>query len=379
MQNGVIVKKNGAWWCYYNVREQRDGKVTWAKRAKRLAPASGEYRTEASVRHLAAEVLAPLNTRQARPEPTQTVATFIENVYLPHVKATLRPSTHFGYQFLFRMLKPHLGDLRLRDFGAVEGEQVLADFAAEKRRAQTMLKNAKGFLSGAFRFAVRSGVLKANPMRETITPKGGKAMDSGRAYTLAEIKAMLKVLPEPSRTAVLIAALTGLRRSEIRGLKWEDFTGEELHVKRSVWGVHVGETKTVASGASVPVLPVLRRALEKHHKRSTGSYIFAGGTGKPLQLGNITRRDIVPALEKAKIEWEGWHGFRRGLATTLYELGVPDKVIQAILRHANVAVTMKHYVQTSNAQAQAAMDQLEEAFGRAVTKQVTKTRTRKQI
>jgi integrase len=378
MQNGVILRKGGAWWCYYNVKEERAGKVTWVKRGKRLAAVSGEYRTPASVRHLAAEILSPLNTRQARPEPTQTVASFIEDLYLPYCKANLRPSTHFGYLFMFRIIKPHLGELRLRDFGPVEGERVLTKFAAEKLRAQTMLKNAKGFLSGAFRYAVRTGMLKFNPMRETMIPKGGKAMESGRAYTLQEIKAMLKVLPEPARTAVLVAALTGMRRSEIRGLRWEDFTGDELHVRRSVWGSHVGETKTAASSAPIPVLPVLRKALQKHHKRSTGEFIFTGGTGKPLVLANITRRDIVPTLAEAKIEWHGWHAFRRGLSTTLYALGVPDKVIQGILRHADVAVTMKHYVKTTSEQAQDAMDQLEAAFAK-VTKSVTKTRPRKPI
>jgi integrase len=377
MQKGVIVRKGGAWWLYYNAKETRDGIVSWVKRAERLASVGGEFRTPASVRHLAAEILSPLNTRQARPEPTQTVASFIEDVYLPHCKANLRPSTHFGYEFMCRILKPHLGELRLRDFGPVEGEQVLANFAAEKPRAQSVLKNAKGFLSGAFRYAVRTGVLRFNPMRETMLPKG-RAIANGHAYTLHDIQRMLKALPEPARTAVLVAALTGLRRSEIRGLRWEDFTGDELHVRRAVWGSHIGETKTESSSAPIPVLPVLRKALQKHRKRSAGAFIFSGITGKPLVLANVTRRDIVPALTKAKIEWAGWHGFRRGLATTLYDLGVPDKVIQAILRHANVAVTMKHYVKTTDAQSQAAMQQLDEAFEK-VTKRVTKTRTSKHI
>src|ERR1700733_7218868 len=275
MQNGKIVRRGNAWWVYFNVKEERGGVVSWAKRAKRLAPVGGEYRTPASVRHLAAEILSPLNTRQARPEPTRSVAAFVEDAYLPHCKAALRPSTHFGYEFLSRILKPHLGDLRLRDFGPVEGEQVLADFAAEKPRAQSVLKNAKGFLSGAFRYAVRTGVIRFNPMRETMLPKG-RATANGRAYTLQEIRRMLKVLPEPARTTVLLAALTGLRRSEIRGLRWEDFTGDELHVRRSVWGSHVGETKTKTSSAPIPVLPVLRKALEKHKKRSLGEFIFSG-------------------------------------------------------------------------------------------------------
>jgi integrase len=43
-------------------------------------------------------------------------------------------------------------------------------------------------------------------------------------------------------------------------------------------------------------------------------------------------------------EWHGWHAARRGLGSNLYRLGVPEKVIQAILRHANVNITMGYYI-----------------------------------
>jgi integrase len=51
--------------------------------------------------------------------------------------------------------------------------------------------------------------------------------------------------------------------------------------------------------------------------------------------------------------------FRRGLATNLHDLGVPDKTIQGILRHANVQVTQNSYIKTLDSQSIAAMRQLE--------------------
>ena len=226
-----------------------------------------------------------------------------------------------------------------------------------------MLKNVKGFLSGAFRYAVRTGVLRFNPMRETMLPKG-KPMESRRAYSLAQIQSMLEVLGEPERTAILVAALTGLRKSEIRGLRREDYDGKTIQVRRSVWRTHVGETKTPGSAASIPVLPVLAKALDLHLSRSASPYIFCGGTGRPLVLENVTRRKVAPVLAKAGIAWSGWHGFRRGLATTLSDLGVKDKVTQKILRHASVETTRKHYIKTSTGQADAAIKKLGKAFDR---------------
>jgi integrase len=140
----------------------------------------------------------------------------------------------------------------------------------------------------------------------------------------------------------LVAAFAGLRASEIRGLRWEDYTGAELRVVRSVWRTHIGPTKTEESGGNpVPVIPILRTALDEHRKRYTGDgFIFAGQRkGKPLNLENLAQRVIAPALNDG---WKGWHGFRRGLGPNLYSLGVPPKVIQEILRHADVATTETH-------------------------------------
>jgi len=96
--------------------------------------------------------------------------------------------------------------------------------------------------------------------------------------------------------------------------------------------------------------------------------IFQAGNGKPLNLDNLARRVIIPALEKCAVcgkskgehktdghqfqrnkslpEWHGWHAFRRGLATNLHQLGVADKDIQAILRHSNIGITMNIYVKS---------------------------------
>jgi len=58
--------------------------------------------------------------------------------------------------------------------------------------------------------------------------------------------------------------------------------------------------------------------------------------------------------------WRGWHAARRGLGTNLYRLGVPDKGIQAILRHSNVNVTLGYYVKAQTSDVVAAMEKFEE-------------------
>src|SRR5205085_10178348 len=109
---------------------------------------------------------------------------------------------------------------------------------------------------------------------------------------------MLTATPEPARTVIAVAAFSGLRHSELRGLRWPDFTGDELRVCRTVWRRHVSEPKTKASAAPVPVLPFLCRSLGEHRRHCHGDgYIFAGPTGVPLNLGNLVRRIIKHSLK----------------------------------------------------------------------------------
>ena len=68
---------------------------------------------------------------------------------------------------------------------------------------------------------------------------------------------------------------------------------------------------------------------------------------------------LRPKLAEVQLVWHGWHAFRRGLATTLHRLGVQDKMIQAILRHSNLATTMNVYVKSVSEDSVAAMKTLE--------------------
>jgi integrase len=173
---------------------------------------------------------------------------------------------------------------------------------------------------------------------------------------------MLGILPEPAATAVAVAAFTGARKGEIRGLLWEDYDGSAIKVKRAVWRSHVDEPKREKSKGAIPVIAQLKLFLEGHRVRSGNprqGCILQSPQGKPLNLDALAKDVIRPAFKTAKLPWYGWHAFRRGLATNLNRLGVPDKVIQQILRHANVTTTMNIYVKMVSQDATAAMKTLE--------------------
>ena len=161
------------------------------------------------------------------------------------------------------------------------------------------------------------------------------------------------------RAIVTVAAFTGLSLSELRGLKWEDidFKAKTITVNRKFWRTHEGQTKTEARQAPVPMISPVRIALSAYRKTNPGTtYVFEGPFQKPLDIATIGTKRVKPAIP---VEWYGWHAFRRGLATNLHELEVPDKDIQAILRHSNVATTQKSYIKSRAAAGVAAMRRLE--------------------
>jgi len=141
--------------------------------------------------------------------------------------------------------------------------------------------------------------------------------------------------------------------------------------------------KTEASEASVPVIAPLRNILDAwkatgmqncEAELADGCWIFqAGFTRKkdhpatlldaarltPLSPANVLRDVVLPALEKAEIEWRGYHAFRRGLATNLRTLSVDDLTISEVLRHSDVAVTRASYIKRVSEKGVEAMGRLE--------------------
>ena len=368
-QSGYIYKKSGWWYVrYYDTEVQEDGSVRRVQPAKKIASVA-QYPRKADVKPLVEEFLKPLNAGQSSPIGAMTLAQFVEEHYEPYVTEQMLPSTRKGYlNGIWRKhVRPRVGNIKLRDFTTYDGEQLLQgiarDYAARNEQiSRTTLKHIKALLSGMFTYARRVGALNgANPMQGVAIPKNANEARPTYAYSLDEIRRMLAVLPEPARTMVAVAAFTGLRKGEIRGLRWEDYETGVLRVSRSIWNRHINKPKGNSAG-EVPVISVLAQMLDSH-RMMTGSPasgpMFRNYKNGHVDLDSVAKRVVIPALQSAGLSWHGWHAFRRGLATNLHDLGIADKTIQMILRHSDVSVTQRSYIKSLPKQATAAMQQFE--------------------
>jgi len=359
-QKGYIFRR-GSWWYvrFYDSVVQGDGSIRRVQVARRVAPVCDQFRSRRAAIPLAEEFLLPLNNGTLTPESTMTLGQFVEQSYLPHALARRRASTFRGYKLIWEdYLDPRCCDVRLREFRTCDGEKLLAEIARQRVLSRSTLKRIKSLLSGVFKHAKRIGMLNGtNPIQDVSIPQGEEGEET-YAYSLEEVTQMLTILPEPAATVVATAAFTGMRRGELRGLLWENYNGTEIWVTQSVWESIVSEPKTRKSKAPIPVIVPLAKRLDAHRftlGNPTGGYVFPSSTGTPLNFANLANRVIKPALVKAGLNWHGWHSFRRGLATNLHRLGVPDKTIQAILRHADLSTTMNSHVKTVPADSVAAM------------------------
>jgi integrase len=170
-----------------------------------------------------------------------------------------------------------------------------------------------------------------------------------------EIAAILSQLEEPCRSAVFIAASTGFRSSELRGLKWKDvdYDGLAIHLQRGYVRRHVGEMKTESSKRRVPIAAELAASLLRLQQQTPynqpNDWVFASlktWGRSPIWLSTLMDNHVQPAVMRAKVQKHvTWHVFRHTFATLLKANGEDIKTLQESLRHSTVRISMETYAQ----------------------------------
>lgn len=287
---------------------------------------------------------------------------FVEQTYFPALR--LERNTIGSYQDMWRLhVRNRVEEMTLSQFTPADGRQLL-DAVAEKGLSRTTIIHIKHFVSGIYTWARNYGHFKgANPMTGVERPKA-KPPEDTYAYSLEEERAMMKAVSEMARVAVAVASWTGLDMGELEGLRWEDFRNSDLYVTRKIWEGNIKLPKTEQRKAAVPVVAPLAELIAQYRKRCGSpaeGWLFPASRGDmPIRMVNLARRHIIPKLPKGS--WHGWHAFRRGLATNLRAMGVPDDVIQRVLRHEDITTAQRYYSKTLDDTVRKAM----ERFGQSV-------------
>jgi len=390
-QEGQIIRIGERWYVRYWERRNIGGTIERKRvtHPRGLVTTRGK-RPPADIKDEAERFMTTVNDCCITPDRIIGFADFV--TYLPWVKESKKPSTYKGYndvwEYHLKAVSRH-ERASLKDLRTFTVQRWLNQIGHEDL-SRNSLKRIQSVLSSIFKQAKRFGFYDGvNPVQDTaVNPHAAEPAET-YAYSLEEIQAILATLTEPAATAFAVAAFAGLRRGEIEGLDWLDYHDGFLWVARSIWNGHTEEPKTEKSKGAVPVIRQLADRLDLHKLRCgnpAGGPMFANSQGGRLNMNNLRNRLILPALNRCTHcgltegkphikqnhdyerdpkypEWHGFHAARRGLGSNLYHLGVPDKVIQKILRHSNVNVTLGYYVKSASPHMLAGMQKLEEKLG----------------
>src|SRR6266566_2067367 len=362
-QDGCLYVDHAAWFVKYRVRvRQEDGSIKLRQRAKMLGRVA-DYPRESDILPLKIEFMQRLNAGGFTPDSNMSLRDFVDKVYLPYIEE-LRASTKKGYREIWNNhISDRVGYIRMREFRTVDASKMLNAIADENDLTKTTLQHIKSVLSAVFTHAKNEGAFDGvNPVQDARIPKNAREPGETFAYNLTQIRRILDVLPLLPKAVIAIASFAGLREGELRGLEWADYRGDSLSVNRSIWKNVVNRPKTRASAQAVPVIRQLAEILNAYRismgNPATGVMFHSGG-GEPMDLSKLGQNVVRPAVQAIRLEWYGWHGFRRGIASNLYELGANDKVVQRVLRHAKPHVTKERYIKAFDPAVLAAMKSLE--------------------
>ena len=231
--------------------------------------------------------------------------------------------------------------------------------------APSTVNHHRSLLSLTYRLAIRDGKVSANPARAT---KHRKENNNRVRYLKADEESRLREVLDaewPQHIPELDLALnTGMRRSEMYGLDWEDvdLPRRFLRIKRG----KNGECRFVCLNS------LALKALAKLQERSDGTgAVIRNLGGTPL----LAPRHWFPdAVEKAGIDDFHWHDLRHTFASRLAMASVGIRAIQEALGHKSIAMTVR-YSHLSPDFIQDAVDKLVPPDGEAKPENRTDTRT----
>ena len=316
-----------------------------------------QYPTETAVWNAISTLRLDINYSTSRPEALpetfEQLAKHYQLIELDLEKGSERKGhqTKQTYSvYLKARIVPRWGRYSLREIKAVAVERWLGslDDLSNGTRAKI-----KGIMSEVFQHAIRYGWLNDGENPIFAVRQSTKRTRVTEPLEAAEFRALMLKLSQKMRVIGILAATTGLRISEVLGLKWMDIDWKtlQMNVTRSVVDGIVGKCKTETSRRPVPIDEFTADELSAWKKETCYAgpedWVFASERvqGKmPPWADTLLDRFLQPAAKRAGItKWVGFHTFRHTYSTLLKANNEDVKVVQELMRHANISTTMNIY------------------------------------
>ena len=294
-----------------------------------------------------------------------TFGAYLTGQWLPGKKLQLAATTYHGYErnvqlhILPALGRVGLGRLRHHHIEALY-DRLLTPTVDRPALAPKTVYEIHLVIRGALDEAVRRGLLTRNVALIARSPRLGAIQKTeAQSWTAEQLQQFLRAAAGHRLFPLLwLAAVTGMRRNEVLGLKWGDidFKRKTIALNRGLvaigYEVHQNRGKTRNARRPIDLdqttLAVLAgwNALQAAEFAAVGvndeGWVFTDGDGQPIHphalsqaFERIARRAGVPVIRL--------HDLRHTHATLLIKEGVPVKVVSERLGHAHIALTIQTY------------------------------------
>ncbi len=325
-------KMKGHWWVDFRYQRQR---------VRKRSPVDTKRGAQAYERLLRQRLLQGLDldgrTEEQANKEIPTLKEFAREFMSTWVVPNNKPSTISDKRMILsRHLLPHFGRMRLDAIGIRDVERFKARQLKKGLSPKTVnnhLTVLRKALVCAWEWEIISGIPRIKWLK-TADP-------TFDFFTQQESDRLLAGTEGTANAMIATALKAGLRRGELLALRWQDvdLRASNINVRRSVWKGHVGTPKGGRS-REVAISPGLRAVLAGH-RHLRGESVFCNEDGSMLSAGQV-RRFVPDGCKAAGLRRAQWHVLRHSFASQLVMAGVPLKVVQELLGHSTIDMTMRY-------------------------------------
>ena len=322
---GAVFLRGNSWVCEYRV----NGKV------KRKTLGKKGIITKTQAREILRKIEQKIRLGQYDMinNHIPTLKDFVE-MYIQYIRDTLQRRAWYRYQYGLKRLVDIYGNKRLSEINSKD----IDDYKSLRLKdAQPATINRElSALRQLFNLAKRwKRFFGENPVSiSRLLPENNQ---KERILTYEEEEALIKA-SNPSLRAIILCALhTGMRKSEILTLRWED-----VDLENNIITIEHTNTKTKRT-RRIPINQTLRAILIEKRLKSGGSdYVFLSEVGKPYKFHDSLKGAFERACKKAGIQGLRFHDLRHTAATRMIEAGASIVAVSRILGHSDIKMTMRY-------------------------------------
>lgn len=250
-------------------------------------------------------------------------------------------------------IKPSLGKIPISKVRSSDIQNLLTKLG-NKGYKKSSLSQLKREIHNLFALALDYEYIYSNPCRASISVNVGADSKPKDSFNKFEYKLFLKYTKGSKfEQEFRFLLLTGLRFGELIGLMWEDvdFGNGMIYIRHNFtydipnkkW--NLGTPKTIDGIRKIPITSDIKQVLVQQKKKRCGKYVFT--KDKPIG-SNRYNEELERICKKANIKRVSLHQLRHTFATLCIENGMNPKILQSLLGHANIGVTMDMYVHVND-------------------------------